>query len=690
MKTIILMFCLMAATCLQAQKAEDNGVESFKAIAPETVEQGVPFAVNFVLSATHWDAGAKARSGNGLTLTEASYKIERSEGNVSQLIAKTVYVTSKTGRVQLPAMSVPIDGKMVWSEPKEINVRPNATCGEEMTAAHEWLVKNGKPADKVCLRMACNENDLLLFVDKENGCFAVVAKKAVWSLVGNPVLAYGTQNIMQSYYEDKDNYNNMINPFRLQIQALKKGTRTSERPLYTPKSGSVAPLLGQQKWGQAEPYNSATAMLGQKLPWTGCVPLATAMVMSYHQWPVKGTSYSFYKYNGKLYKMEYAQCEPQWQSYKPSYEKTDNAQNLSSLIVTLGVGLDASFNRSATSACIGNIKHVLCNNMGYSGHISYSRKLTESETLAILYRELDQRRPVIVSNDSHSFVCDGYNGEFFHFNLGWYGFFNGYYRLKLGSYDSSQNLLMVSSMLHGIEPLHHEVSREVTLGRPGTLSTVLSQEEQQSVTRLKIRGSLNSSDVFLLRRMAGYPGDKVFTQWRGGSLQQLDLSEATIVTDKKTTYLTVPAKGVWTFTRTINGVKEKVRYDLEKMDLQTWNNFVEHVGKDQGDYVYSRSDDNRYWTHYVCRDSVIGPHMFDGCSSLQRIVLPANTIAIGNYAFSDCTALQAIRIPPSVKEVGQTPFAQCTSLDRIEMPRSAKYEKALYEDCSPGLNASYY
>ena len=92
MKTIILMFCLMAATCLQAQKTEDNGVESFKAIAPETVEQGVPFAVNFVLSATHWDAGAKARSGNGLTLTEASYKIERSEGNVCSLYCQSKYL----------------------------------------------------------------------------------------------------------------------------------------------------------------------------------------------------------------------------------------------------------------------------------------------------------------------------------------------------------------------------------------------------------------------------------------------------------------------------------------------------------------------------------------------------------------------------------------------------------------------
>jgi Leucine-rich repeat (LRR) protein len=40
-------------------------------------------------------------------------------------------------------------------------------------------------------------------------------------------------------------------------------------------------------------------------------------------------------------------------------------------------------------------------------------------------------RPVYVSGSSHSFVCDGMDAQgFFHFNLGWYGYGDGYYPLN--------------------------------------------------------------------------------------------------------------------------------------------------------------------------------------------------------------------------------------------------------------------
>lgn len=79
----------------------------------------------------------------------------------------------------------------------------------------------------------------------------------------------------------------------------------------------------------------------------------------------------------------------------------------------------------------------------------------------------------------------------------------------------------------------------VTVRRAGTLASVLSQEQQDTCTSLGIRGKLNSSDLRVLRRMAGYD------EGQGtGRLAYLDLSEARIVTSSET-YMALDAAEEW-------------------------------------------------------------------------------------------------------------------------------------------------
>jgi hypothetical protein len=462
--------------------------------------------------------------------------------------------------------------------------------------------------------------------------------------------------------------------------------------IYQPKHDAVAPLLGRVQWGQNHPYNLVSPTLDGKQTIVGCVPLAVGMILNYYQWPRQGRSHVYYQTKNKqLYKVDYADFIPDWKSFKPRYEKrdsTDNLKELSKILTFLGLSIDADYKDGATSANVSNIKHTLCNNLGYSGRMHYYTDLTDLQIEALLHYDLDHQRPCIVSNQGHAFVCDGYKGDFVHYNLGWEGHYNGYYRLRLGPFDDAEKMILIRNLLAGIEPQREEVSREVTLQKAGTLHQVLSPEDQQQVTALKISGSLNSADICLIRKMAGAIDDFSLNEWQGGSLTRLDLTEATITNDKEP-YLKRRATGWWTHSYTTqSGVHKTIRYEFGKMTEDEWKDFKRNVGAKQEGYYYTRTDDNCYWIHYQCQKNSIGAYMFSKCSSLQSVNLPASTKAIGDYAFYDCSSLRSMMIPPKTTEVGKVPFSNCTSLEGISVPERLDWRGNLYEKCSPGLK--YY
>jgi hypothetical protein len=64
----------------------------------------------------------------------------------------------------------------------------------------------------------------------------------------------------------------------------------------------------------------------------------------------------------------------------------------------------------------------------------------------------------------------------------------------------------------------------------------------------------------------------------------------------------------------------------------------------------------------------IGSYAFDGCTSLQSIVIPSGVTSIGSYAFRGCTPLQSIVIPSGVTSIGTYAFYGCTSLQSVVIP----------------------
>ena len=108
-------------------------------------------------------------------------------------------------------MMMIVGNDTIYSKKKTINVLPNSRYGEEMSTAHRWLLAHGLHPDSLCLSLSVADDGFYLFTDRRNHCFCIVAQKEVWPLVGEPILAYSTEDYI-SLNDTTDSYNFMVNP----------------------------------------------------------------------------------------------------------------------------------------------------------------------------------------------------------------------------------------------------------------------------------------------------------------------------------------------------------------------------------------------------------------------------------------------------------------------------------------------
>lgn len=63
-----------------------------------------------------------------------------------------------------------------------------------------------------------------------------------------------------------------------------------------------------------------------------------------------------------------------------------------------------------------------------------------------------------------------------------------------------------------------------------------------------------------------------------------------------------------------------------------------------------------------------GPETFNGCKSLQWIIIPEGVKEVTDHAFFECECLTEVSIPNSVKVIGEGAFSGCISLNRVNIP----------------------
>lgn len=238
----------------------------------------------------------------------------------------------------------------------------------------------------------------------------------------------------------------------LQAQASLLPTDHTPARLFTiqPKGEVVvAPLLEKEQinWGQVAPHNKYTPIsdVMGNCP-TGCVATAASQIMRYHKWPKKGRGSHSYTDPYDHYREANFETEYRW-DLMPGYVGTsrepglgissEQEEALSILQHHVGVSVEMQYTAGGSGAMSFRVVQAAKQYFDYSpamhSHLRSFYNIDEWHQL--IKEELDQQCPVFhtgaYDHAGHAFVCDGYTSdEFFHFNWGWYGDANGYYRLE--------------------------------------------------------------------------------------------------------------------------------------------------------------------------------------------------------------------------------------------------------------------
>lgn len=283
----------------------------------------------------------------------------------------------------------------------------------------------------------------------ENGGFVVIAGESAM----NPILAYAhtgtfrTEGMPDNLKAWAVGLTRSVDEIRRRAAGRASSAADHARwSAIQPSDAAEAVDLDTPDWNQTAPYNLKCPLFyGQSHALTGCVATATSIVMGHHRWPDHGT--------GTLpgYQVEYDgsmipdialgetynwKVMPYIDGMPFDYGNEEQKDAVSTLMFHVGVMARANYGLSSTSAPLSTVNDRLSKFMRYRPGTLYLHRNHFSPEVwdSLVHKEIEAGRPIIyegfTDSEGHSFVIDGYQGEFFGVNWGWGGMSNGYFRLS--------------------------------------------------------------------------------------------------------------------------------------------------------------------------------------------------------------------------------------------------------------------
>ncbi len=508
------------------------------------------------------------------------------------------------------------------------------------------------------------------------GGFAIIANDDAFPAV----LGYS-----DSPYSEKETEDNPgLNWWRKAIiEVLRsKDTNSAAKKIVAPGDGvekSVAPLL-TCNWAQDQPYYNYCPKDGDKNVLVGCVATAMAQVMYYNRYPAKGQGtrtiyYPFNDKNGTPYTVDFSQATYDWDnmldSYRGNYTETQ-ADAVATLNYHCGVACNMQYGVDASGAFIKDAADGLVRYFGYPASVTWLSRDDYSieEWMEKVFAELSDGLPIIYGGQDpyngygHAFVLDGYdNGGRVHVNWGWDGSDNGYFDISLlnpTQYQFSDG----QEMITGIDGRNvKQLAKIADIRTPGTLSSLIADNEKFDVTDLTVTGKLNSTDLRFIREMAGRDAYDKRTR---GKLKNIDLSGATIVSGGEP-YLD-------NLTTADNTLPERAFYNCQGLSSVTLPDNLKTIS--DGAFAYAigldelnvKSSDD---ADYVYDHGVIYSKDMKRCISVMPFVdgelkIKDGVTAIASYGIAGCVGISKVELPASITEIGGSAFSGDSYLSEIK------------------------
>ncbi len=385
------------------------------------------------------------------------------------------------------------------------------------------------PVDKLTKSVSENTPYYMFNVGDNNG-FVIVSGNDI----AQPILGFSEKGCIDPG-NLPENMSAWLDEYAEQMSFATEGSQADNSRILA----DIEPLI-QTEWNQDYPYNRVLPNVyptefgydndykTRKRLATGCVATAMAQVMFYHKYPEIGKhdkTYSvYYKFSDDgSYKSvmfiplpgynhvvshaaDFGNTYYDWDNMQLTYSSSidkDAAQTfaVSTLIYHCGIAVDMNYGTlsgGGSSALSTVIPYALEYYFDYDSDVRLIEKMfySDSDWEETVYDELSAGRPVIYNGNKtlsqgHTFVCDGFkytpdNGNFFHFNWGWGGYCDGYFKFSALKPSSTDYTNMQSAVI-GIMPKTDPVtpSESCQIGDDGCNSVIytISGENVECIDR---------------------------------------------------------------------------------------------------------------------------------------------------------------------------------------------------------------
>jgi hypothetical protein len=278
--------------------------------------------------------------------------------------------------------------------------------------------------------------------------------------------------------------------------------------------------------------------------------------------------------------------------------------------------------------------------------------------------------------------------------------------------------LILFFTLFAVAVLGQTATKTVKVNTAGTLSTLLTDTEANTVTNLIVTGNIDARDVVFMRdkmvlladldlsavKISAYTGiDGTYTTtsitYPANEMPLCSFYNSTTITYKSTLnkiklpisiksiggsafYYCYGLSGTLTIPASVTSIGSYAFYGCSLISAYQVETANTRYSSSNG-VVFNKQQDSLFICpaakvgSYVIPQTIvsIGASAFEGCSNLTgSLTIPSSVKSIGNYAFYYCSGLTGIvTIPKSVTYIGSFSFFECNKLTSYQVDPANSY-----------------